>query len=125
MMRLQMPLLGLLLGLLAAGCGEKEDDTSTTSAACEALDVDACAADSACTVISGRPLQTDTESGEACVDFGDAAVPLGCMRASDGCDAAETLGTAGGACTHWFSSGCLPEGWSTCESPEVVDSCPE
>ena len=42
------------------------------------------------------------------------AVPVGCMDADTGCDAAITAARDPASDTLWiFSSGCIPSGWST------------
>lgn len=80
---------------------------------CAERDVADCSGD--CTTIDGRAMQDDGAGG-TCVDFTAASEPIACMDAGSGCTTAETLAAPPGdpaACT-WFSSGCIPEGWTSC-----------
>ncbi|MEL6347780.1 MAG: hypothetical protein AAFV53_32040 [Myxococcota bacterium] len=100
---------------------EADTDTDTDAdtdadADCASLDVDACAANSNCLVIEGRPLSTNPTTSEPCVDFDIPLVPFGCMDTKGGCGDAETIaGAAVDECDHWFSSTCIPNGWSACD----------
>lgn len=107
--------------LLLACAGDKPSD-SGAAADCAALDPTTCATREDCSTIDGRPLQDDG-SGGVCVDYYDEPVPLGCMSAEGGCGAAETGGLDGDGTCWWFSSTCLPSGWTSCEF-SVVDECP-
>ena len=139
---MMLRILTLSLAFFLAACGDKDTgdtdtteeadtdtdtdsdtDTDTDTDGCASLDVDACAANGACAVITGRTLQ-ETAAG-VCVDFGEDPIPLGCMDAKGGCGDAETLAAESeGSCTHWFSSTCLPQGWTACDEPTWADECP-
>lgn len=114
----------LSLSMLLLGCGDEEpDDSDPPAVICEDLDVDACAAESACQTIDGQSFGED--DGEVCYDADAPAEPRGCMDAGDDCGAAITYAkpSADGACVY-FSSSCIPDGWMSCSDLGTVEDCP-
>jgi len=92
--------------------------------ACEGLDEDACAANTACAAIDGLPVQQDS-SGDDCVDYEQSYEFAGCAVADDsGCDDAMTpAADPSGDCTFYLPNSCLPDGWSTCETWTDYEQC--
>lgn len=92
-----------------------DTDDSGTAPACADLAPDACATRADCGVIDGRPMHK--QDGAWCVDHDEASQPLGCMEAEDGCGDAETIASSPDApeTCWWFSSTCIPTGWTVCE----------
>lgn len=100
------------------------DDKScdTSSLACEDLTAAQCNDREGCGMISGRRVDTDKQ---CLLDY----EIVGCGFLGAGCDGAITLALGPGGECYWFSSGCIPTGWSPeynnpeCNAPGDIAAC--
>ncbi len=91
------------------------EDTAEIEIDCMELDVDACDARPDCVTIVGRSINVDDAND--CYTVATETTPVGCMSADMGCTEAITFAQEPeGECT-WFSNGCTPAGWESCELP--------
>lgn len=105
-------------------CGEKEDTAAQQSSTepsddgvdidCSTLSVEECGTQDSCALIRAREITVDVE--EDCYSVSESTIEVGCHSAEMGCTEAEEYAQdpAVGECT-WFSNGCLPTGWESCE----------
>lgn len=105
-------------------CGDKEDTSKqqpstepsddVVSSDCETLSVEECGVQDSCTVILAREITVDVE--QDCYSISETTIEVGCQSAGLGCTDAIVYAQdpAIEECT-WFSSGCLPTGWESCE----------
>lgn len=105
-----------------AGTGTGGSDSGTGE--CAEMPPPQCASTPECQVIAGRPLIP--LSGGFCYPTEDEPLPLGCMDAGEGCGDAETIASSpeDPSRCFWFSSTCIPEGWSVCGDVGEVVECP-
>ena len=94
--------------------GEPASEDTSVDADCDTLDVDQCGERSDCAVISGREILVD-ETAE-CFTVSETTTPFGCMSTDIDCTEAIEFAQdpAVGECT-WFSNGCLPINWESCQ----------
>lgn len=96
------------------GCGEKEtdstvQDTGTVLPDCATIAAEECGTHEHCTGISG--FQLDVDDVNTCYERGQEGV-VGCMGIDMGCGSAITFASDSSGTSYWFSSTCIPEGWT-------------
>ena len=100
--------------LLLWGCGEKEQDSTSIDTGsepidCSTLSANECSETNDCVGINANQLEVDDVN--TCYEIGEQSM-VGCMSANMGCGDAITFATDSGGTPYWFSSTCIPEGWS-------------
>ncbi len=105
-----------MIALLLLAC-VGGDPKETANPECYDLDVASCADDPSCTTLDGREITVPDTGGATCYNVGSPE-PLGCLPAGTGCTAVITLATppGGGEPCYYFTSGCVPEGWVSCDA---------
>ena len=98
-----------------------EETQNTDEVICSQISVDECSTFEECEVVSAYPIVLD-ENGNECVDYASQEAQA-CE--TFGCSAEPTITFAHPPDSDqcWmFASGCLPEGWSYCDTN--ADTCP-
>ncbi len=112
----------IVFSIVSMSCQETEEtnDTSTAPAPlCASLSTEECAT-SGCSVISAAQITVDEEIN--CYEKGEES-PVGCQDIDVGCTNEATFASAGDGNCMFFANGCIPEGWSTCQSLATLQSC--
>lgn len=108
------------------GSGSGTGGTDSGTSECADLAPPQCAGTPECQVIAGRPLIPF--GAGYCYPTDGEPMALGCMGAGEGCGDAETIAASpeDPSRCFFFSSTCIPEGWSVCgDIGEVVECPPE
>ena len=103
-------------------CQEKEEtkDTSTAPAPLCADRSTAECSTSGCSIISASQITVDEDIN--CYEKEEES-PVGCQDVDVGCTNESTFASAGDGNCMFFANGCIPEGWSTCQSLATLQSC--